>query len=92
MLNPLQKSLIIEAHRKYGKIVPVRGRSSFTESSFTIHRDIHGISWIYFWFNEMSNNTALIRKQITCPQCGNELTFADIDDKGHCVACEQRGQ
>lgn len=92
MLNKTHTKLMYEAIRENKAIVPVRGRIQFDESSFTQHTDAHGISWIFFWYNDMQNDTHITKMQISCPQCGNELTFANIDCGGHCVLCEQRGQ
>ena len=83
MLSSLQNSLIEQAKEKHKKIFPINGKT-FQEKHFTGPYKGEGAEWLYFWFNTASGSSGMVRQQINCPQCENEL----VDN--HC-ACEMRG-
>ena len=93
MLSQLQKQLIVEANQKYnGKILPIGGKPQHDKRSFTGYKHPSGIRYSWFWFEDWSKSTHVVRKQISCPQCGGLLQFNADNLHGHCTQCERRGQ
>lgn len=56
-MSTIEKSLILEALKQYGRIEPCSGRSY--ESSFTKFKDK-----ILFWFNDKDHSTRVIEKSL----------------------------
>lgn len=90
MLSELQEQLIKEAEENYGEILPIGQKAQHNQKSFTEHVDSNNISWIYFWFDDKTHSSRIIKKRTTCPQCGGELKYNISNEHGHCV-CEKRG-
>jgi len=92
MLSTLQKQMIGEANQKYnGKILPIGGKPQHDEHSFTGYQHPNGTRYAWFWFEDLSKSTHVIRKQTSCPQCGGMLKFNMSNEHGHCTTCEKRG-
>jgi len=82
-LQTIKESLIQQAEKKFGDILPINGES-FRESHFIGYKQPDGNELIVFWFNTPDGSTHMVKVDKNCPQCFGELA------NNHC-ACERRG-